>query len=48
MIAGELNLEWDEDDFGVPLRSPVRLAKVASEASEGSDMLRARKTRDVE
>lgn len=47
--------DWEEDDFGVPLRSPVRLAAVMNEApsrttgSDGSiaNSVRGRKGRDV-
>lgn len=40
----ELDSDWEEDDFGVPLRSPVRLAS----RSEGSDGVRERRGWDVD
>ena len=40
----ELDSDWEEDDFGVPLRSPVRLAAM----SEGVDGLRERRGWDVD
>ena len=40
----ELDSDWEEDDFGVPLRSPVRLAS----RSESSDGVRERRGWDVD
>jgi hypothetical protein len=39
----ELDMEWEEDDFGVPLRSPVRLASFG-----GTEGVRERRGWDVD
>lgn len=39
--------EWEEDDFGVPLRSPVRLAQMAS-AGESGGTVRERRRWEVD
>ena len=34
-FVDEPELEWEEDDFGVPLRSPIRLAALGEGAVAG-------------
>ena len=43
-VDEEVLEEWEEDDFGVPLRSPVRLTSMSSlrSGSEGPEGLRER------
>lgn len=43
-VLEDLESDWEEDDFGVPLRSPVRLAS----RSESVDGLRERRRRDLD